>query len=786
MSKNVSPSLTRPSSEYSTNESPSKTSETRDNYRGGRGQGRYIPPALRQRMEEEKKSSSNDFPSMKEVRDALPPSPSRGSSDREPSREHDSPRGGYGRDSPRGGYDRNYDRESSRGGYDRGYDRSSSRGGYDRDSSRDSSRGSYDRDSSRGYDRDSSRDSSRGGYDRHYDRDAPRGGYDRNYDREPSRPDDRDRGEYDRSDSGRSDYPSRGGDRDLPRNNDRWKRDDSPPSEYADQRGGGGRYDREERNGNNYHDRQERSYQRSPYSDRGHGGGYHRGGYAGSRPRWEREEPNPFEDQPEETGVLNFDSYDEIPVETSGNHCPQPLQSFTDMPLAARLKVNIQLAHYNRPTPVQKYAIPVALDARDLMGCAQTGSGKTAAFLFPIISQLIDNPPETRYDGSALSRRKAHPACLVLAPTRELATQIFEEARKFCYKTGIRAVVCYGGSPIAAQLREIEQGCHILVATPGRLVDILERGRASLSHIQFLVLDEADRMLDMGFEPQIRRIVEKEDMPFTGRRRTFMFSATFPREIQLLASQFLEDYIFLRVGRVGSTTELVTQKFLQVNEDDKRECLIDLLSSVEGLTLIFVETKRAADSLEHYLCGQGFPAISIHGDRTQTEREMALAAFKAGERPFLIATNVASRGLDIRGVVHVMNYDMPSDIDEYVHRIGRTGRAGATGLATSFISEANKNIVRDLVDLLAETKQEIPGWLIQMTGYNSRGHRGGSRGGTPDRRFGGRDYRQPPPVATPPRRNESSPRGGGSSHYTPPASRPSYTSSDTSSSWWKD
>lgn len=522
----------------------------------------------------------------------------------------------------------------------------------------------------------------------------------------------------------------------------------------------GGGYDREERGDRGYYDRGDRGYH-----DRGYGRG-------GARGRWEREEPNPFENQPEETGVLNFDSYDEIPVETSGKECPEPVQTFTEMGLAGRLHVNIELARYSRPTPVQKYAIPVALASRDLMGCAQTGSGKTAAFLFPIISQLIERPADYRPpDERRLSRSKAYPACLVLAPTRELATQIYEESRKFCYKTGIRPVVCYGGAPISQQLREIEQGCHILVATPGRLVDILERGRASLANIQHLVLDEADRMLDMGFEPQIRRIVNGEDMPPTGRRRTYMFSATFPKEIQTLAGEFLEDYIFLRVGRVGSTTDLVTQHFIYVNDEDKRDMLVDLLTSVEGLTLIFVETKRAADSLEHFLCNQGFPAISIHGDRTQAEREMALAAFKAGERPFLIATNVASRGLDIRGVIHVMNYDMPNDIDEYVHRIGRTGRAGATGRATSFVNEANKGIARDLVELLAETKQEIPQWLDAMMGYGGRssGHRGGRGGSSRDGRFGGRDYRQSPGFQN--RRSDS----GSRSSY----SSPRYPASDS-------
>lgn len=262
-----------------------------------------------------------------------------------------------------------------------------------------------------------------------------------------------------------------------------------------------------------------------------------------------------------------------------------------------------------------------------------------------------------------------------------------------------------------------------------------------MSEIRYLVLDEADRMLDMGFEPQIRRIVEQEDMPDSGNRQTLMFSATFPKEIQHLASSFLYDYIFLAVGRVGSTTELVTQKFIRVDEQEKQAILLDLLNSVSGLTLIFVETKRKADILEMFLLDERFPATSIHGDRAQADREMALHSFATGRTPYLIATNVAARGLDIENVAHVINYDMPTDIDDYVHRIGRTGRAGKTGLATAMISEENINLIPKLLDLLEEAGQEIPPWLESM-GRQHRSHRDHhyppSRGG----RFGGRDYRR--------------------------------------------
>ena len=378
----------------------------------------------------------------------------------------------------------------------------------------------------------------------------------------------------------------------------------------------------------------------------------------------------------------------------------------------------------------------------------QTGSGKTAGFLFPILSASFSEgprpPPEQ--NASYARARKAYPTALILAPTRELVSQIHEEARKFAYRSWVRPAVVYGGADMNQQLRLIEKGCDLLSATPGRLVDLIERGRISLANIKYLVLDEADRMLDLGFEPQIRRIVQGEDMPGIEQRQTLMFSATFPRDIQMLARDFLKDYIFLSVGRVGSTSENITQKIEYVEDNDKRSALLDILSSQGemGLTLVFVETKRMADMLSDFLMTHNLPATSIHGDRTQREREMALQTFKTGRTPILVATAVAARGLDITNVTHVINYDLPSDIDDYVHRIGRTGRAGNTGVSTAFFNRGNKNIVRDLVELLREANQEIPSWLESLAhessfgggGYRGRGGRGG-RGKT----TAGRDYR---------------------------------------------
>jgi superfamily II DNA/RNA helicase len=455
------------------------------------------------------------------------------------------------------------------------------------------------------------------------------------------------------------------------------------------------------------------------------------------------------------TGI-NFDKYEDIPVEATGFDCPQYINFFSDVSLGEIVDGNVALCKYDKPTPVQKYAIPVVLAKRDLMACAQTGSGKTAAFLVPILSQICTRGRELCMGQNTAGRGGRHdrhdrqyPIALVLAPTRELASQIYEEARKFAYRSHMRPCVVYGGADIGSQIRDLSRGCHLLVATPGRLVDMMERGRVGVENVRFLVLDEADRMLDMGFEPQIRRIVEKDNMPVTGERQTLMFSATFPKEIQMLAKDFLHDYIFLAVGRVGSTSENITQKVVWVEEEDKRSFLLDLLNAVgpESLTLVFVETKKGADALEYFLYKAGYPSNSIHGDRTQGEREEALRDFRNGKSPILVATAVAARGLDIPHVKHVINFDLPGDIEEYVHRIGRTGRVGNLGLATSFFNDKNKNIVKELVEILEEAHQEVPSWLESLA-YESRYASSGPRRPSNKRygssSFASRDYRQQP------------------------------------------
>ncbi|XP_047320038.1 DEAD-box ATP-dependent RNA helicase 37-like [Impatiens glandulifera] len=487
-------------------------------------------------------------------------------------------------------------------------------------------------------------------------------------------------------------------------------------------------------------------YGRSGYGGggRGGGGGWDRGRDREVNPFAEEDNAEPDVSDDQNTGI-NFDAYEDIPVETSGDNVPPPVNTFAEIDLGNELNENIRRCKYVKPTPVQRHAIPISLAGRDLMACAQTGSGKTAAFCFPIISGIMKSQVAHRRPRG----RVAFPLALILSPTRELSMQIHDEAKKFAYQTGVKVVVAYGGAPINNQLRELERGVDILVATPGRLVDLLERARVSLEMIHYLALDEADRMLDMGFEPQIRKIVEQMDMPPPGVRQTMLFSATFPKEIQRLASDFLSGYIFLAVGRVGSSTDLIVQRVEFVHESDKRSHLMDLLHAQrangtqgkQSLTLVFVETKKGADALEHWLTMNGFPATTIHGDRTQQEREQALRSFKSGNTPILVATDVAARGLDIPHVAHVVNFDLPNDIDDYVHRIGRTGRAGKSGLATAFFNDNNTSLARSLSDLMQEANQEVPAWLsryaVRSTFGGGKNRRSGGGG-----RFGGRDFRR--------------------------------------------
>ncbi|XP_043402855.1 probable ATP-dependent RNA helicase DDX4 isoform X14 [Chelonia mydas] len=310
-----------------------------------------------------------------------------------------------------------------------------------------------------------------------------------------------------------------------------------------------------------------------------------------------------------QTGI-NFDKYDTILVEVSGLDPPPAILTFEEANLCQTLNKNIAKAGYLKLTPVQKYSIPIILAGRDLMACAQTGSGKTAAFLLPILAHMMK-------DGVTAShfREQQEPECIIVAPTRELINQIFLEARKFSYGTCIRPVVIYGGTQTGHSIRQIKQGCNILCATPGRLMDIIGKEKIGLRKVRYLVLDEADRMLDMGFGPEMKKLISCPGMPSKDRRQTLMFSATFPEEIQRLAGEFLKpEYLFVAVGQVGGACSDVQQTILQVSQYSKREKLVEILQSIrDERTMVFVETKKKADFIATFLCQEKIPTTSIHG-----------------------------------------------------------------------------------------------------------------------------------------------------------------------------
>lgn len=381
---------------------------------------------------------------------------------------------------------------------------------------------------------------------------------------------------------------------------------------------------------------------------------------------------------------------------------PAPVESFEDMCLNPSIMKDIIFHDYSTPTPIQAQAMPVALSGRDLLGCAETGSGKTAAFSIPMIQHCLAQPPIRHGDG---------PLALVLAPTRELAQQIEKEVKAFSRSLeSFRTAIVVGGTNIAEQRSELRAGVEIVVATPGRFIDHLQQGNSSLSRISFVVLDEADRMLDMGFEPQIREVMR--NLP--KRHQTLLFSATMPEEIEALAQEYLNKPVQVKVGKVSSPTANVSQVLEKVTEEEKTDRLMALLveesSQAEKsgqplpLTIVFVERKTRCDEVSDALVAQGLHAVALHGGRSQVEREAALREFRSGSTNILVATDVASRGLDVTGVSHVVNLDLPKAMEDYVHRIGRTGRAGTSGRATSFYTERDMFLVAHIRKAIADAE----------------------------------------------------------------------------------
>jgi len=364
---------------------------------------------------------------------------------------------------------------------------------------------------------------------------------------------------------------------------------------------------------------------------------------------------------------------------------------FEELGLAEMLLRAVRGENYSTPTKIQAAAIPAILEGRDLMGCAQTGTGKTAAFALPTLQRLGQGTNQ------ANGRRRIR--ALVLAPTRELAIQIGESFKVLGRHTGLRQTVVYGGVGQNQQVRDLRLGVDVLVATPGRLLDLMQQGFIDLSHVEILILDEGDRMLDMGFIHDLRRIVTK----VPARRQTLLFSATIPPAIRQLANQWLTKPVDVHVNPTAHTVDKIQQSVVFVDQANKVRMLTQWLQSTDwARTLVFTRTKHRADKVAKLLNKAGIAADAFHSDKSQSSRQRILARFKSSDPVVLIATDIAARGLDIDMVSHVINFDLPVDAENYVHRIGRTGRAGADGVAVSFcdVSEREK-----LLEIQRMTKQ---------------------------------------------------------------------------------
>lgn len=379
------------------------------------------------------------------------------------------------------------------------------------------------------------------------------------------------------------------------------------------------------------------------------------------------------------------------------------LASFADLGLIPELLKAVQEAGYSSPTPIQQQAIPPALDGRDLIGLAQTGTGKTAGFTLPILQRLLE-------EGHGNVKAGAHRVrVLVLTPTRELCVQVEESFQKYGRHTTIRVAPVFGGVAVEPQTRLLRKGVDVIVATPGRLLDHMERQNVVFDDLEVLVLDEADRMLDMGFAPQLNRIVK--DVPRF--RQTLLFSATMPPEVEALARKYLRKPLVIQVGRRSSAASTVTHAVYPVPRDKKTDLLAELLEE-EGMdsVLIFARTKHGADKVVRHLSSRGIAATAMHADKSQGERMRALEDFKSGKVRVLVATDIAQRGLDVSGISHVINYDVPQQPEDYVHRIGRTGRAAATGDAFTFMAPDEIAMVRSIERIIGEPipRISVPGY----------------------------------------------------------------------------
>lgn len=413
-----------------------------------------------------------------------------------------------------------------------------------------------------------------------------------------------------------------------------------------------------------------------------------------------------------------------------GTNIPAPVSNFTSLGFPEEVLRYFEKKGYVTPTSIQAQGWPMALSGRDMVGIADTGSGKTISFVLPALIHAKAQTPLREDDG---------PIVLILAPTRELATQIEEVVAEYCPFFDLRSTVVYGGASMVPQKRALKRGVEVLVATPGRLIDLHEQGFCPLNRVSFLVLDEADRMLDMGFEPQLNKIIPKTPKG----RQSLMWSATWPKEVRALAMDYLTDYIQVTIGddNLKANSKIVQTVEVVEWQDKKNKLLFYLQDKKADRIIIFCNMKRTCDVIEEFLAEKGFHAASIHGDKTQAARESVIQAFKSGRKSILIATDVAARGLDVDNVKLVINYDFPKNAEDYVHRVGRTARGKATeGFAYTMFCRDDQGNAKKLIEILNQSNQKVPTELSAMaknnrdSSHRNGGGRYGSRGGSGYRR----------------------------------------------------
>ncbi|XP_063232990.1 ATP-dependent RNA helicase abstrakt isoform X2 [Bacillus rossius redtenbacheri] len=400
-----------------------------------------------------------------------------------------------------------------------------------------------------------------------------------------------------------------------------------------------------------------------------------------------------------------------------GEDVPPPIKSFRQMKFPHGILAGLESKKILKPTPIQVQGIPTVLSGRDMIGIAFTGSGKTLVFVLPLVMFCLEQEvhlPFIKNEG---------PYGLIICPSRELAKQTYDIILHYCSclqrhgSPEIRSCLAIGGIPVSESLEVIQRGVHIMVATPGRLMDMLDKKMVRLDVCRYLCMDEADRMIDMGFEEDVRTIFSF----FKGQRQTLLFSATMPKKIQNFARSALVKPVTINVGRAGAASMNVIQEVEYVKQEAKIVYLLECLQKTPPPVLIFAEKKQDVDAIHEYLLLKGVEAVAIHGGKDQEERSRSVDAFRKGHKDVLVATDVASKGLDFENVQHVINYDMPDDVENYVHRIGRTGRSGKTGIATTFINKANdESVLLDLKHLLMEAKQKVPPFLASLQSENEK------------------------------------------------------------------